>query len=581
VSRKSITSSAVLLSLLLPCAATAQGAQPAAEQAAAPIPTASNAPRRATPPDPLRNTQPAVTDDWLTFGHDQQRTGWNNADTTFNRKNVSRLKLLWDAQLSAVPSPHALQTLTEPVVVSGVATPAGAKTMVFTISGDGKLFAIDAKDGKVLWQKQYDNPYKPIREATRLCANAEQATPTVDQDKGIIYFTTADGNLRGVALNDGSEKLTPTPIVAPFSRNWSLNLVNDVVYTSAARGCGGSEAEPIESGHVAAADVSDPTYVKVEQFYTGLGRPAGPWGRGGPVLGPQGLYVQTADGLADPASGFWGNTVIAVRPGAKGAADSFTPSNWRYLNAHDLDLGSGSSTIFTFKGKALLVTGAKESVLYLLDANALGGGAPEHGKALYTTPKLGNDADSLEQRGIWGGISTWEAPSGDRFIYAPLLNKPAEKAPAFPIVNGDVSEGSVMAFKVVQTGNDFSLAPVWMSGVVQAPDMITIANGVVFTLGTGEQTIQNPKPPIANNLAWSQFRTTPVGHEILYAFDAESGKPLYSSRKLLPNWVHFSQPVVSNGKVFVVSYDAHVYAFGLKSWGRPATSSQPEGPAAR
>jgi hypothetical protein len=61
-----------------------------------------------------------------------------------------------------------------------------------------------------------------------------------------------------------------------------------------------------------------------------------------------------------------------------------------------------------------------------------------------------------------------------------------------------------------------------------------------------------------------QFRTTPVGHEILYAFDAASGKPLYSGRKLLPSWVHFSQPVVSNGKIFVVSYDAHVYAFGLK-----------------
>jgi outer membrane protein assembly factor BamB len=276
------------------------------------------------------------------------------------------------------------------------------------------------------------------------------------------------------------------------------------------------------------------------------------------------VYVQTADGLSDPASGYWGNTVIAVRLGGKGAADSFTPANWRYLNAHDLDLGSGSPTIFPFKGKALLVTGAKEGVVYVLNANALGGGPLEHSKALFTSPKLGNDPDSLEQSGIWGGISTYETPFGERWVYVPMLNKPSVKAPGFPIVNGDISQGSIMAFKVMQSGDDISLAPAWMSGVAQAPDMVTIANGVVFTTGTGEQTIENPTPAIPDNLAWSKYRSTPVGHQILYAFNAETGKQLYSSHNTLPNWGHFSQPVVSNGKIFLVSHDAHMYAFGLK-----------------
>jgi outer membrane protein assembly factor BamB len=548
---------------LLPVASIAQSTLPPTQ--VTPLPgTTVGAARRAIPPDPLRNTKPALSDDWLTFGHDQQRTSWNNADTAFTVKNVAKLKLLWASQLSAEPSPHATQTLTEPVVVSGVQTEAGVKTLALTISGDSTLFAVDAANGNVLWQKKYEVPTRPVRESTRLCANAEQATPVIDKDKGIVYFTSLDGNLRGLALADGTEKLTPTPIVAPYSRSWSLNLIQDMVYTSAARGCGGSEAEPIESGHIAAADVSDPAHVKVQQFYTGYGRPAGPWGRGGPVLGPLGVYVQTADGLADPASGFWGNTVIAVRLGAKGAADSFTPPNWRYLNAHDLDLGSGSATIFPFNDKALLVTGAKEGVVYLLNANALGGGAPEHGKTLFTTSKLGNDPDSLEQSGIWGGISTYQTPAGARFIYVPLLNKPSVKAPIFPIVNGDISQGSVMAFKVMQSGDEFSLAPAWISGVVQAPDMISIANGVVFTIGTGEQTIENPTPAIPDNLAWSKFRSTPVGHQILYAFNAENGKELYTSKNALPNWGHFSQPVVSNGRIFVVSHDAHLYAFGLK-----------------
>jgi outer membrane protein assembly factor BamB len=50
---------------------------------------------------------------------------------------------------------------------------------------------------------------------------------------------------------------------------------------------------------------------------------------------------------------------------------------------------------------------------------------------------------------------------------------------------------------------------------------------------------------------------------ILYALDAQTGKQLYASAKL-GSWVHFSQPTVAQGKVFLVSHDAHVYAFGLR-----------------
>jgi outer membrane protein assembly factor BamB len=60
------------------------------------------------------------------------------------------------------------------------------------------------------------------------------------------------------------------------------------------------------------------------------------------------------------------------------------------------------------------------------------------------------------------------------------------------------------------------------------------------------------------------MRSTPVGPMVLYAYDAETGKPLWNSRKTLTDWVHFSEPVVALGKVYVVTHDAHVVAFGLK-----------------
>jgi outer membrane protein assembly factor BamB len=64
--------------------------------------------------------------------------------------------------------------------------------------------------------------------------------------------------------------------------------------------------------------------------------------------------------------------------------------------------------------------------------------------------------------------------------------------------------------------------------------------------------------------AAATFRATPVTNVVLYAFDAETGRQLYSSEKIIPGWVHYSEPVVAAGKVFVVTWDAHVYAFGLK-----------------
>ncbi len=90
----------------------------------------------------------------------------------------------------------------------------------------------------------------------------------------------------------------------PFARNWSLNLIDGVIYSSTARGCGDAMA------HFTALDLKDPAHALVE-YYTSTGRPAGAWGRGGLVRGPKGIYAQTADGPYDPASGKFGNTVMA------------------------------------------------------------------------------------------------------------------------------------------------------------------------------------------------------------------------------------------------------------------------------
>jgi hypothetical protein len=376
------------------------------------------APMPTIPPEPPPAIAPLLqapaVPDWLSYGYDQQRIGWNRGETTLSKKTVGKLKLLWSAQLTDQAKPLLLSTLTAPVVVAGVQTPGGMKDLVLTISIEDTLIAVDAETGAMVWKKTYPNTIKPLRPAVISCSNTEQATPVIDKKNGVIYFTTSDGKLRSAALADGAERMTPHQMVQPFSRNWSLDLVDNVVYTTAARGCGGSPEQVIENGTVAAVDVSDPMHPELSRFYTGKGRPAGPWGGGGAVYGPQGLYVTTADGPNNPGGGVYGDMVLAIRPHAWGLADSFTPPNWRYMLARDLDLGSGGPLIFKFGTHTLVATAAKESVVYLLDANSLGG--LDHQTPLFMSPRLGNDIQDFQAQGVWGGMATWQSDGGDRYI---------------------------------------------------------------------------------------------------------------------------------------------------------------------
>ena len=201
----------------------------------------------------------------------------------------------------------------------------------------------------------------------------------------------------------------------------------------------------------------------------------------------------------------------------------------------------------------------------------------------------------LGGRGVWGAMATYEDVQAGRFLYVPMWGPPSKNAPQFPHRDGDTPNGSIMAFRVSAEAQQPSLIPAWISRDMHVPDPPVVANGVVYAIQTGENTAQNPGRPggdvtggggdqgsrsgsrqapsgerveqasaAAAALKAAKFRATPVSNLVLYAFDAQTGKQLYSSEQIISSWVHYSEPVVAMGKVFVVSWDAHVYAFGLK-----------------
>jgi hypothetical protein len=279
----------------------------------------------------------------------------------------------------------------------------------------------------------------------------------------------------------------------------------------------------------------------------------------------------------------FGETVMTLAPKELRIVDSFTPANWKYLNARDLDFGSSGPVVFPFAGRTLAATIAKEAVLYLLDANSLGGA--DHKTPLFQSPRLGNDEEMLGGRGVWGSIATAEDREGRRFLYVPMWGPPSKSAPAFPFSYGDAPRGSIMTLQVSSEGGRVSVTPAWISRDMQVPDPPVVANGVVYAIQTGENTVQNPGPggdvrtdpppapaagagrgqrPTLSPDAAAKLRATPVTNLVLYALDAQTGRQLYSSEQIIPGWVHYSEPVVAAGKVFVVTWDARVYAFGLE-----------------
>ena len=533
----------------------------------------------------LAQTGAAPANDWPTWGYDQERSGWNRGETTLSPRNVGRLKMQWTAELGVPTDNNVLSTMTAPVIAGGVQTASGVKDILYVLGANDVLYAVDAANGQKLWEKSYPNPIKPTKAADWLCPNTTNATPTVDKARGLVFFLPSDGKLRAVSLADGAEKMTPVEFVTPFARAWSLNLVDEIVYTTSGRACGEvqdlrspmgaaalsglvrkGDGPLLDASAVQAADTRDLSKPSVTRFYTSGARPAAPWGRGSTAKGPDGrIYLETSDGLYDPAAGNFSTSILRLSPHAARLVDSFTPRVYKHNNQKDLS-GSASPVVFNFKGRTLVAVSQKEAVLRILDAAKMGG--DDHMTPLFESSKLGNDQETGTDpgRGVWGAITTYETPDGRRFLYLPMLGNPSKDAPVFPVTNGPIPNGSVMAFEVLEKDGKIVAEARWTSTDMVMPDPPVVANGVLYALQSAGQAMQNYVKPGDKRLprdVSAVLRSTPVTNLRLFAYDAVTGKPLYDSKQIMKGWVHFSEPVVALGKVFVVTHDAKVHAFGL------------------
>ncbi len=494
---------------------------------------------------------------WLTFGGGPQRNGWAQDETAISVDTVKGLQLLWKVKLDN--EPKQLNSLTTPVVVNPVYTNQGAETYVVVGGSSDNLYIVDADTGKVAWQKHFTNEAPPPAgnsgTGSYFCPDALNDTPLITQSQTgpTVYVISIDGKLHALNLVNGEDRFPPKQFVPAYSKNWSLNSFGNFIYTSTSQGCGHAK-----SG-VWGMDVSSPDKPVISFQSDPFG--GGIWGRGGASIGSNGiLYAATGDGPFDSATGKYGDTLVALSPQDLKLLDYYTPANSTYLTRKDLDMGNITPVVFTYKGRELIVGSGKEGALFLADAKSLGG--ETHRKPLFQGPLYANEGADIAGHGFWGAFATWEDSKGARWLYAPAWGPSAAKAPAFPMINGPAPDGSVMAFKVQDKDGQPVLVPAWISHNMAVPEPPVIANGVVFSISSGEFIRQVKENGQLYTAQERIARTT--DHATLYAFDAQTGKELFSSGKIMPSFTHFGAVAVSDGRVYTSTYDSTLYAFGFK-----------------
>ncbi len=496
----------------------------------------------------------ALASDWTMFDGDPQRTGWAKDETEITRDNVKKLKLLWQVKLDNEPS--GLGSLTAPITVSKVIHNSNFMDLAIVGGTSDKLFAIDIDSGKLFWQRQLPRPAEPKPKVGSewLCPSSQNATPIVDRPTKALYAVASDGRLYFINWANGEDKEPPVQVMPPYAKSWSLNISQGVLYVPTSQGCG-----KVKSG-VWAVDLQDAKH-PVTSFLSGPVAGAGIWGRAGVSIGPDGfIYAETGDGVWDPETGKYADSILKLTPKTLTLADYYTPANRAYLTRKDLDMGNMTPAIFPFQDKQLIAGAGKEGVIYLLDAKSLGGA--DHRTPAFRSPLYANDTVKFAGAGFWGSFATWQDSHDVRWLLAPAWGPQGKDSPKFPVTNDETPHGSIMAFKVEMKDGSPVLVPGWRSRDLSYPDPPIIANGIVFAVSTGDQVEQADENGKLYTVA-DRVRLK-TGNAVLYAFDAETGKELYSSGDVMKQFTHFNGLAIADGRLFCTTYDGVIYAFGLE-----------------
>jgi hypothetical protein len=535
--------------------------------------------------------------EWTTSQGDAQRSSWVRTDVRLTKDAVQKgeLKFLWKMKLDN--DARQLNSLTTPVLMDRLISHRGFKALAFIGGSAERMFAIDTDLAKIYWTTIINySSIAPPANSTLACpggliAAATRPTPVavsafggggggrggrsgssvgepgkgapslalVQQNQGQgrgaapndppagrgaapgapgappagrgggggglgggatdnVFVVASDGYARTLNPHNGADRVPAVPFIPANAKASGLIYVDGVLYTTTSNGCG---ATP---NGVWAIDLTAETK-KAVSWKTNGGNVAG---AAGLTFGTDGtIFAAIGDGPS--GTGAYSNAIVALEQKTLKLKEAFTQPGADF---------NTSPVVFRHKDKDLMAVSGNDGRLYLLDAASLK-------TPLYVTPKYSN-------AGATGGLATWEN-DGTRWILATAIG--ATPAGVKLASNGAVTNGSIVAFKLVDEGGKLSLEPAWASRDLTSPAAPLVFNGVVFALSTGEH-----RP--ANASATAAARAKASIPAVLYALDPLTGKELWTSGKTITSFARGGLSAAA-GQVYLVTFDNTVYAFGI------------------
>jgi PKD repeat protein len=512
----------------------------------------------------------------LTQHNDNGRTGANLQETilTTNNVNTNQFGFL-------VARPVDDQVYAQPLVMTNVnIAGVGVHNLLIIASVRDSIYAYDADDATrttPYWTDSFINPPNIVppnnadESAIGACGGGYQdfsgyfgivGTPVIDPVAGTMFVvvrtkefgTNFVQRLHALDVATGLDRNNSPIIIGatftgsgdgsvggvvsfdPLRNNQrpALALVNGVVYISWSSHCDNGPYHGWVIGY-------NPTTLQQVAVFndTPNGSEAGIWMSGqGPCADAAGnLYVSTGNGSVDATD--YGEAFLKLSPTNSGTvmnvASYFIPLNWSTLNSGDVDLGTAG--LLLIPGTTLTISGGKQSVLYLVDRDTMGGISG------------GMQSWSLNSGQIHGGPAWWTGPNGSfMYIWADNGGHLLQYQFSGSLFNTTASAQSSTAGGSGSPGGILSVS----------------ANGT--NAGSG--------------ILWAVVNTANDANQAvvpgtLHAYNAQNvSSELWNSdmvpRDSLGNLAKFVPPTVANGKVYMATFSGKVNVYGLQASTSPA-----------